>query len=77
MKIRWKVEEFISDSLREAEVWAHSLSNQLMVEGINGYQTPDEKIAFALAFYLASVPENMVHTDYDGQIYKVWYSVNL
>lgn len=75
MEYRWKTEDFVFDTFREAEVWAHSLSNEMMAAGIHGYQTPDEKIACALSFYLAKVPENIVHTDYNGKIYKVWYNV--
>ncbi|KAB2335571.1 hypothetical protein [Bacillus mesophilum] len=75
MEVRWKTEEFIFDSLREAEVRADSIANEIYGRLFDGYITPDCKIAFALSFLLASIPEFKVQSQYDGQVYKVWVAL--
>ncbi|CAI8814547.1 MULTISPECIES: hypothetical protein [Bacillus] len=76
MDIRWKSEEIIFDTLRESEVWADSIANEIYGRTIDGYITPDYKVAYALSFFLASVPNFIVHTETcvikDSFIYKVW-----
>ncbi|WP_459502035.1 hypothetical protein [Bacillus sp. C1] len=70
--MRWKIEEIMFDTLRESEVWADSIANEIHGRTIDGYITPDYKIAYALSFFLASVPHFSVHTDTDSFVYKVW-----
>ncbi len=62
MSIRWKEEMLQFETLREAEVWADSIANEMHGRSITGYGTPDFKVATILAFYLAQVPEFRVHT---------------
>ncbi|MEN1936682.1 hypothetical protein AAIE21_14050 [Paenibacillus sp. 102] len=74
--MRWKSEDVIFDTLRESEVWADSIANEICGRTIDGYITPDYKIAYALSFFLASVPNFIVHTEEtvitDSFVYKVW-----
>lgn len=76
MEIRWKSEDVIFDTLRESEVWADSIANEIYGRTIDGYITPDNKIAYSLSFFLASVPSFIVHTEQtvikDSLVYKVW-----
>ncbi|PAE11606.1 hypothetical protein CHI02_14175 [Niallia circulans] len=87
MEIEWKKETIIFETLRESEVWADSIANEIHGRTINGYITPDYKIAYALSFFLASNPDYVVHTEKsfnirpglkveDSFIYKVWVTFN-
>ena len=62
MSIRWNVEELLFDSLYEAEVWADSIANEMYARLYNGYDTPDYKIAYSLAFRLAEIKEFKIRT---------------
>jgi hypothetical protein len=73
MNIRWKREEIIFETLYEADVWADSLANEIYGRIYDGYITSDYKIAYSLAFRLASIDTFRVNTQQDGlNIYKVW-----
>ncbi|UNT71748.1 hypothetical protein IQ781_27520 (plasmid) [Bacillus sp. N447-1] len=77
--MRWKTEDIVFETLRESEVWADSLASEIYGRTIDGYITPDYKIAYALTFFLALIPEFIVHTKEefikDSPIYKVWITV--
>lgn len=60
MSIRWKEEMLQFETLREAEVWADSIANEMHGRSITGYGTPDFTIATILAFYLAKNPDYRV-----------------
>ena len=79
MSIRWKEEMLQFETLREAEVWADSIANEMHGRSITGYGTPDFKVATILAFYLAQVPEFRVHTaivPLDAEMfYQVWIEI--
>ncbi|HDR6308710.1 TPA: hypothetical protein QCU60_000514 [Bacillus cereus] len=51
--MRWKREDVIFETMREAEVWADSIANEMYGKVFDRYETPDYKIAYALAFLLA------------------------
>ncbi|OIN65975.1 hypothetical protein BLD48_13170 [Exiguobacterium sp. KRL4] len=74
--MRWKEETILFETFREADVWADSIANEIHGRTIDGYCTPDYKIACALAFYLAQVPISRVRTreiPFDEIIYyQVW-----
>jgi len=76
MEIKWKKEDVIFDTFKESEVWADSISNEIYGRTIDGYITPDYKIAYALSFFLASVPNFIVHTKEsvvkESIVYIVW-----
>lgn len=76
MDIKWKSENVIFDTLWESEVWADSIANEIYGRTIDGYITPDYKIAYALSFFLGAVPSFIVHTEkkliVDSFVYKVW-----
>lgn len=76
MEIRWKREDVVFETLWESEVWADSIANEIYGRTIDGYITPDYKIAYALSFFLGSVPHFVVHTEKkvldNVFIYKVW-----
>ncbi|MFJ7730601.1 hypothetical protein ACIQXF_01775 [Lysinibacillus sp. NPDC097231] len=72
MAIRWKSEDIIFDSINEADVWADSLGNEIYARLYDGYDTPDYKIAYSLAFRLASMKDFRVYAENDGDRYKVW-----
>lgn len=76
MEIRWKREDVVFETLWESEVWADSIANEIYGRTIDGYITLDYKIAYALSFFLGSVPHFVVHTEkkvLDSVfIYKVW-----
>lgn len=57
MEIRWKREDVVFETLWESEVWADSIANEIYGRTIDGYITPDYKIAYALSFFLGSVPQ--------------------
>ncbi|WP_175495664.1 hypothetical protein [Bacillus sp. UNCCL81] len=73
--MKWNNENVTFETLREAEVWAESLANEIHGRIYNGYITPDCKIAYVLAFKLA-LNNFEVHTEEDfineSPIYKVW-----
>ncbi|WP_248563240.1 hypothetical protein [Niallia sp. NCCP-28] len=79
--MKWKKEDVVFDTLRESEAWADSISNEIYGRTISGYITPDYKIAYALAFFLGSVPHFIVHTEKkilkNSFIYKVWVTTVL
>ncbi|WP_242213642.1 hypothetical protein [Bacillus cereus group sp. BfR-BA-01383] len=74
--MKWKGEDIIFETMREAEVWADSLANEMYGRVFDGYETPDYKIAYALSFFLAQEREYVVHTEKHfekgGFIYRVW-----
>lgn len=75
MTLTWKTENTIFDSLFEANVWADSLANEMYARLYDGYDTPDYKIAYALAFRLAEMKEFRVYTEEvidHAYRYKVW-----
>ncbi|MCM3358116.1 hypothetical protein MKZ20_21660 [Psychrobacillus sp. FSL K6-2684] len=73
---KWKRENIIFDSFYEADVWADSIGNEIYARLYDGYDTPDYKIAYSLAFRLAGMKELRVLTeitlDEDDRRYKVW-----
>ncbi|AHN20383.1 hypothetical protein [Lysinibacillus varians] len=75
MQLKWKRENIIFDSLYEADVWADSIGNEIYARLFDGYDTPDYKIAYSLAFRLAQINEFRVLTEItidNGERYKVW-----
>ncbi|WP_242273294.1 hypothetical protein [Bacillus cereus group sp. BfR-BA-01310] len=74
--MRWKSEDTIFETMREAEVWADSIANEMYERVFDGYETPDYKIAYALSFFLAQNQDFIVCTEVsykkDRMIYKVW-----
>lgn len=73
MTLRWKKEDIIFDSLHEADEWADSIGNEIYARLYDGYDTPDYKIAYSLAFRLAEMKEFRVVTEIamDNR-YNVW-----
>ena len=73
MTIRWNKEDIFFDSLHEADVWADSIGNEMGAKLYDGYDTPDYKIAYSLAFRLAAMKGFKVTTanSMDGR-YQVW-----
>lgn len=69
---RWNREDIIFDSLHEADVWADSIANEIYARLYDGYDTPDYKIAYSLAFRLAGIKELKVMTESTAARYKVW-----
>lgn len=75
MRLRWKRENVIFDSLYEADVWADSIGNEFYARLYDGFDTPDYKIAYSLAFRLAEMKEFTVVTEMaidNDKRYKVW-----
>ena len=73
MTLIWKRESIIFDSLFEADVWAGSIGNEIYAKLYDGYDTPDYKIAYSLAFRLAEIEEFRVITERSiDDRYKVW-----
>ncbi|MFJ5792669.1 hypothetical protein ACIP9G_21645 [Lysinibacillus sp. NPDC093197] len=75
MTLRWKRENIIFDSLYEADVWADSIGNEMYARLYDGYDTPDYKIAYSLAFRLAQMNEFRVFAEMtidNDRRYKVW-----
>ncbi|MGH1287444.1 hypothetical protein [Bacillus toyonensis] len=74
--MRWKREDVIFETIREAEVWADSIANEMYGRVFDGYETPDYKIAYALSFFLAQNREFNAHTEVECnksiEVYKVW-----
>ncbi|EOP14101.1 hypothetical protein KQ3_03921 [Bacillus cereus B5-2] len=75
-KVRWKREDVFFDTIREAEVWADGVVNEMYGRVFDGYETLDYKIAYALAFFLAKNREFNIHTEVEFneniEVYKVW-----
>ncbi|OJD88410.1 hypothetical protein A9485_11220 [Bacillus cereus] len=74
--MRWKREDVIFETVREAEVWADGGANEMYGRVFDGYETLDYKIAYALSFFLAQNQDFIVHTEVsfkeERAIYKVW-----
>ncbi|MBE5104546.1 hypothetical protein IGI01_04380 [Bacillus thuringiensis] len=74
--MKWKREDVIFETIREAEVWADSIANEMYGRVFDGYETPDYKIAYALSFFLAQNRERNIHTKVEFnkniKVYKVW-----
>ncbi|MGG5739277.1 MULTISPECIES: hypothetical protein [Bacillus cereus group] len=74
--MKWEREDIIFETIREAEVWADSIANEMYGRVFGGYETPDYKIAYALAFFLAQNQGFTVCTgvicEEDRMIYRVW-----
>ncbi len=51
--MKWKREDVIFETIREAEVWADGVANEMHGRLFDGYETLDYKIAYALSFFLA------------------------
>lgn len=68
---KWNKENTIYDSFFEADIWADSIANEMYARLYDGYDTPDYKVAYSLAFRLAEVKEFRVTTESDGFRYKV------
>lgn len=49
--MKWKREDVIFETMREAEVWADSIANEMYGRLFDGYETLDYKIAYALSFF--------------------------
>ncbi|EFI69515.1 hypothetical protein BFZC1_07048 [Lysinibacillus fusiformis ZC1] len=78
MTIKWNREEILFDTLYEADTLADSIVNEIYGRIYNGYDTPDYKIAYSLAFRLASIKECRVYTEnsIEGR-YKVWVNFEI
>lgn len=78
MEIKWKIENITFNTLRESEVWADSIANEIYSGIIDGYITNDIKIAYVLSFTLASFSFYRVQTekviDKESISYKIWVS---
>lgn len=61
--VKWEREDIIFETIREAEVWADSIANEMYGKVFDGYETTDYKIAYALSFFLAQNREFIVHTE--------------
>jgi hypothetical protein len=88
MQIRWssgenREDHMIFDSLWEAEEWADSIRGDIIQGVFDGYTTPDQKVAFALAYYLAESAHYLAEWEQfivyatktresDKFMYKVW-----
>jgi len=59
--VRWKKEEVIFETIRETEVWADSIANEMYGRLFDGYETLDYKIAYALSFFLAQNQDFIPH----------------
>lgn len=78
MQIKWKRENIIFATLHEADVWADSIGNEIYAGLYNGYDTPDYKIAYSLAFMLGQANEFRVLTETTiahEKRYRVWVRV--
>ncbi|MEF7634904.1 MULTISPECIES: hypothetical protein [Bacillus cereus group] len=74
--MKWKREDVIFETIREAEVWADGVANEMYGRLFDGYETLDYKIAYALSFFLAQNREFNIHTEVEWNenigVYKVW-----
>lgn len=69
---RWKAEEIAFDTMREADVWADSIANEMYGRLYDSYSTPDYKVACALAFRLAAIENCRVCTEDKGDRFEVY-----
>ncbi|MED0825238.1 hypothetical protein [Bacillus pacificus] len=78
--MRWKREDVIFETIREAEVWADGVANEMHGRVFDGYETLDYKIAYDLSFFLAQSREYHIHTSIefnkDIEVYKVWITTS-
>ncbi|MFC9445366.1 hypothetical protein ACFTSE_03935 [Bacillus cereus] len=78
--MRWKREDVIFETIREAEVWADGVANEMYGRVFDGYATRDYKVAYALAFFLAQNQEFNIYTsvefNHDIDVYKVWVTTS-
>ncbi|ALL20995.1 hypothetical protein ABEX41_03385 [Bacillus tropicus] len=78
--MKWKREDVIFETIREAEVWADGIANEMYGRLFDGYETLDYKIAYALSFFLAQNQECYIHTSVeinkDIEVYKVWIATS-
>lgn len=78
--MRWKREDVIFETMREAEVWADSIANEMYGRVFDGYETLDCKVAYALAFLLAKNREFNIYTEVEFnetiEVYKVWITIS-
>ncbi|PEA10663.1 hypothetical protein [Bacillus cereus] len=78
--MKWEREDIIFETIREAEVWADSIANEMYGRLFDGYETPDYKIAYALSFFLAQNRELNIHTKVEFnnniEVYKVWITTH-
>jgi hypothetical protein len=76
MSIHWRKKDMFFDTLWEAEEWAKSIADEFHGRIVTGYIIFDYKVAYSLAFYLATIPNFHVHTKVDSEnnklIYKIW-----
>lgn len=74
--VRYKQDYVIFDTMLEAIVWAESISADIFSGVFDGYTSPDEKVAMALAFMLAQKDDLIVHTkreiENNALVFKVW-----
>ncbi|MBS2968111.1 hypothetical protein J9317_04995 [Metabacillus sp. KIGAM252] len=63
MEKKWKQDNRIFETLWEAEMWSDSIANEMYGKLYETYVTPDHKVAYVLAFHLASNPEIHVKTE--------------
>lgn len=52
--MRWKREDVIFETIREAEVWADGVVNEMYGRVFDGYATRDYKVAYVLAFFFSA-----------------------
>ena len=75
-RMRWKKEDVIFETIREAVVWADEVANEMYGRLFEGYETPDYKIAYALSFFLAQNRAFNIHMEVEWNekidVYKVW-----
>lgn len=62
---RWKVEEIAFETMREADVWADSIANEMYGKLYDSYSTTDYKVACAF-FRLAAIENCRVCTEDKG-----------
>ncbi|HDX9641798.1 TPA: hypothetical protein ACGXMH_000563 [Bacillus mobilis] len=78
--MKWKKEDVIFETMREAEVWADAVANEMYGRVFDGYETLDYKIAYALTFFLVQNREFNIYTNVefnnDIKVYKVWIITN-
>ncbi|WP_229722213.1 hypothetical protein [Priestia taiwanensis] len=75
--MRWNHDVVTLETMREAEVWADSIANEIYGRIYEGYTTSDYKVAYALAFMLASIRQFHVHTEIENtSVYKVWITMS-
>jgi len=51
----------IFETVREAEVWADGFVNEMYGRVFDGYETTDDKIAYALSLFLAQNQDFIPH----------------